>query len=323
MYWEKLGLLFDPRQYLLPDECREFAQSPQVLKLPDRVRIYFSTRASDASGKYLSRIAYVEMTRDLRSVLKVNDHTVLPLGGLGTFDEHGIFPMNVLAVGDEVWGYTTGWNRRVSVSVDTAIGRVVSRDGGQRFEREADGPVLGPSLHEPFLVGDAFVRFIEDRYHMWYIFGIQWKRAAGDSEPDRTYKIGHATSTDGIHWVKDEARQIVANRLGEEECQALPTVVTFGNRHHMFFCYRKSFDFRTNRNNSYKIGHAWSNDLRHWTRNDDDPHMSMEPGGWDSEMQCYPHAFELDGEIILLYNGNEFGRAGFGAARLVRDRRKA
>ena len=33
-------------------------------------------------------------------------------------------------------------------------------------------------------------------------------------------------------------------------------------------------------------------------------------------MLCYPHAFELRGKVYLLYNGNEFGRYGFGLAVL-------
>ena len=31
-------------------------------------------------------------------------------------------------------------------------------------------------------------------------------------------------------------------------------------------------------------------------------------------MQCYPHVFECHGKVYLLYNGNEFGRTGFGLA---------
>jgi hypothetical protein len=34
-------------------------------------------------------------------------------------------------------------------------------------------------------------------------------------------------------------------------------------------------------------------------------------------MQCYPHVFASDGKVYLLYNGNEFGRLGFGLAELV------
>lgn len=321
MRWHKLGLVFDPSQHLLPAGCYDFAQSPQTLVLSDRVRVYFSTRSVDEQGKFLSHVAYVDMSRDMLTVMDVSRHEVVSLGGLGTFDEHGIFPFNVLSRPErgEVWGYTTGWSRRVSVSVETAIGLVISRDGGRRFERMlGPGPILGPSLHEPCLVGDAFVRRVDGLFHMWYIFGTGWRRSSPDSTPDRTYKIGHARSDDGIRWEKDEARQIVMDHLGPEECQALPTVLTLGSRHHMFFCYRQSFDFRTNPGRGYRIGHASSDDLIAWTRDDENPELTVDVDSWDAEMQCYPHVFELDGQVYLLYNGNQFGRRGFGLARLVR-----
>ncbi len=316
MRWQRHGKIFDPTEHRLPAGCTQFAQSPQALVCDDFVRIYFSTRAVDTTGKFLSHVAFVDMRRNLREVIRVAERPVIPLGALGCFDEHGIFPMNVLRVGDEVWGYTTGWNRRVSVSVDTAIGLAVSRDGGSGFERIGDGPVLAQSLHEPCLVGDGFVRQVGDRFHMWYIFGTGWKRHAVDAAPDRTYKIGHAVSDDGIEWRKEEARKIVADRLGPDESQALPTVIRIGERWHMFFCYRQSFDFRTHPGRGYRIGHAWSDDLSNWSRDDDDPHLDVVPGDWDGDMQCYPHVFECDGRICLLYNGNQFGRHGFGLATL-------
>jgi hypothetical protein len=34
-------------------------------------------------------------------------------------------------------------------------------------------------------------------------------------------------------------------------------------------------------------------------------------------MKCYPHLFEVNEKIFILYNGNEFGRFGFGAAELI------
>ena len=33
---------------------------------------------------------------------------------------------------------------------------------------------------------------------------------------------------------------------------------------------------------------------------------------WDSEMMCYPHIFTANEKVFLLYNGNEFGKFGFG-----------
>jgi hypothetical protein len=316
MQWQKLGKIFDPTDHALANDCHQFAQAPQALVFTDYVRIYFSTRALDSHGKYFSHIAFVDMRKNLRDIIRISDNTVIPLGGLGCFDEHGIFPMNVVRHGGTVFGYTCGWNRRVSVSVDTAIGLAISRDDGLTFQRIGAGPVLAASLHEPYLVGDGFVKVIGGTFHMWYIFGTGWKKYVQDRPPDRTYKIGHARSRDGIHWIKEEARQIISDRLGQEESQALPTVIAIDGIHHMFFCYRQSVDFRANSGRGYRIGHAYTSDLSRWTRDDEELQLTGSPGEWDAHMQCYPHAFACEGEVYLLYNGNEFGRCGFGLAVL-------
>ena len=318
MRWRKLGPLFDPRAYRLPDGCTEFAQSPQALVCDGFVRIYFSTRSVD-NGKFRSRVSYVDMTETLDRVLGVANHEVIELGNLGAFDEHGIFPFSPLWHNGVVLGYTCGWSRRVAVSVETAIGLAISQDGGRRFERVGQGPVLAASLREPCLVGDAFVQVINGRFHMWYIFGTGWRRYQSGGVAERIYKIAHAESDDGVAWEKSDGRQIVADRLGPDECQALPTVVRVGNRYHMFFCYRQAYDFRTNAARGYRIGHAWSDDLVSWTRDDERPAIEVGRSGWDSEMMCYPNAFVSRGQVYLLYNGNAFGRFGFGR-RCLNDR---
>lgn len=315
MRWRKLGRIFDPSAYDLPNRCTEFAQAPQALVFPDFVRLFFSTRSIEArTGKYLSHVAFVDMDRSLQNVIRTCEDEVIRLGQLGCFDEHGIFPMSVMRHEDAIYGYTTGWSRRISVPVETAIGLAVSRDDGVTFQRIGPGPVLTASVHEPCLVGDGFVRVIGSAFHMWYIFGVAWRRAGLSGSPERIYKIGHATSSDGVSWTKEEARQIITDRLGPEESQALPSVIEIDGRYHMFFCYRQSFDFRVHPGRGYRIGHAVSDDLCDWIRDDHDAVTQGNPGEWDAGMQCYPHAFELDGMVYLLYNGNEFGRFGFGAS---------
>lgn len=315
-HWKKLGKIFDPKDWPLPNGCREFAQSPQALVFEDKVRIYFSTRAIDTNGKYLSHVAFADFDKSLEKVITVSTSDVIPLGALGCFDEHGIFPISPMQHDDMIYGFTTGWSRRVSVSVETGIGLALSRDQGNTFERVGDGPILSSSLHEPCLVGDAFVRHWNGHFHMWYIYGTGWKSYAPGAAPDRTYKIGHASSHDGISWHKDEATQIIADVLGPDESQALPTVIEISGRYHMMFCYRQSFDFRSNAQRSYRLGHAVSDDLFTWRRDDNALSISGTAGEWDSDMQCYPHLLSIDNNIYLLYNGNQFGRNGFGVARL-------
>jgi hypothetical protein len=313
--WRKLGVIFKPTEHRLLGAVREFAQSPQALLMEDRVRIYFSTRERDAVGKYLSHVAYADLSNDFQRVLDVSTSTVIPLGGLGSFDEHGIFPVHICRDADRLLAYTTGWNRKVSVSADAAIGLAVSQDGGRTFVKVGTGPVLAASLHEPFLIGDAFVQRHGPLLHMWYIFGQRWIREREDSTPDRVYKIAHATSVDGIEWNRD-GRQIVPDQLGVDECQALPTVFELDGVHHMMFCFRQAHGFRDDKNSGYRIGHAWSTDLRTWQRDDDRVGIALSSDGWDSKMQCYPNVFKRGGDIFLLYNGDAFGRFGFGLAVL-------
>ena len=318
MKWEKLGKIFDPTAHALPHNCKAFAQAPQVLLLPDRVRIYFTSREMEVStGKYLGHVVFVDMNKSFDTVLQVSQHQVLSLGKLGTFDEHGIFPMNVVPVGDAVYGFTSGVNRRVSVPADGAIGLAVSHDQGYTFERLSDGPVIAASLREPCLVVDPFVKIVDGVFHMWYVYGLGWKQFAEDDSPGRIYKIGHAVSKDGIDWKKEEGRQILPNKLGDYECQALPTVIDMDGAFHMFFCYRQASDFRKNAQRSYRMGHASSTDLIDWVRNDEQYLLETSAEGWDSDMLCYPHVFHCDGKIYMLYNGNEFGKYGFGLAVLT------
>jgi predicted GH43/DUF377 family glycosyl hydrolase len=315
MRWQKLGKIFDPTEHQLPHNCFEFAQSPQTLVMSDRVRVYFSTRERDSIGKYLSHVAFVDFDKNMRDIIGISNHCVIELGELGCFDEHGIFPINVLRDGNKVLAYTTGWNRKVSVSVDASIGLAISHDEGRTFQKQGKGPVLSASLHEPFLIGDAFVARYEDLYHMWYIYGTKWKKFVESDPLDRVYKIAHASSEDGINWHR-EGRQIIADRLNADECQALPTVFYWDGTYHMYFCYRQAHGFRTQSNSAYRIGYAHSVDLLNWERNDSNAGIDVSGEGWDSQMQCYPHTFKLDKNVFMLYNGNEFGRFGFGLAVL-------
>lgn len=320
MRWIRRGQIFDPTAHDLDFDCTEFAVSPQVLLFDDFVRIYFSTRKKDPNtpGRNLSDIAFIDMDRDFKQIINHSRGPVVPLGGLGCYDEHGIFPLNVLRHDGKIWAYITGWSRRVSTSVELSTGLAFSHDNGLTFEKYGTGPVLTSSLREPVLVGDSFVQVYDGVFHMWYIFGRKWRESSEGAAPVRCYKIAHATSADGIHWEKEEAVEIISNVFGDEENQALPTVLKIGNRYHMYFCYRQSTDFHSNPQRGYRLGYAYSDDLKTWTRDDARGGMKFSETGWDSEMMCYPHIFEWHGKVYLLYNGNAFGKYGFGLAELVR-----
>lgn len=317
MKWIKRGHLFQTNEVQLPLGCEAFAQSPQTLLLEDRIRVYFSSRKTDpTNGKFISHVCFVDFDLSLNSIMGFNQDPIIALGELGTFDEHGIFPFSITQHTDRILAYTCGWNRRSSVSVDTATGLAESFDGGLTFQKLGHGPVLSASLHEPMLVGDSFVRVYDNTWHMWYIFGQRWLAASDNEPPARVYKIAYATSKDGIYWSKNDGKTIIPDVLNPDECQALPSVAYYQGRYHMVFCFRQATDFRTNPQRGYRLGYAWSEDLIQWHRQDEFIQFPSQQGDWDHDMRCYPHFFVHQNQLHLLYNGNAFGKFGFGLSTL-------
>lgn len=312
--WEKLGRIFNPQQVTDRPWLKEFAQAPATMILPDRVRVYFSCRPpADADGQYTSRSAWVDLDRtDLTRVLDLANEPILPLGGLGAFDEFGIYPVTVARDGQRVVAYYAGWTRCQSVPFNTAIGMAESLDGGRTFTRCGTGPVLGPSPDEPFVLSGPKVRNWDGTWNLFYIAGRKWILDQGRPEP--VYRIRLATSGDGNQWNK-LGHDLIPVRLGPDEAQASPDVFRGREYYHMFFCYRHGTDYR-NGSRGYRIGYGYSKDLLNWTRDDARAGIDVSADGWDSEMVSYPHLFELDGCIYMFYLGNQVGREGFGLARL-------
>ncbi len=313
--WEKLGKIFDPRDYKTGSWMQEFAQSPSVLICEKYVRVYFCTRpAPTAGGQYLSFLAYIDLDRNnLLNILNVCSKPVLGLGALGTFDEFGTNPAFVIRDQDTVRVYYGGWTRCESVRFNAAIGLAVSYDNGESFSRLGDGPVLSYSPDEPFLLGSPRVRKYNGKWYLWYVAGKVWLQIAGRQEP--VYKIRMASSEDGINWVKF-GKDLITSKLGEHECQACPDVILRDGKYHMFFSYRHSQNYKS-KEGGYRIGYASSVDMINWDRRDEMANINVSESGWDSEMVNYPHVFILDGETYMVYQGNEMGRSGIGLAKLV------
>ena len=312
--WKKLGLLFNPTEVKNVPWLKEFAQAPSVLVFERFVRVYFSCRPpADANGQYVSYSSYVDLNREnLFDIVGIGETPILKLGELGTFDEFGTYPVSVIRDDNKVRVYYGGWTRCVSVPFNVAIGCGISYDEGKTFEKLGSGPVLSYSMDEPFVLSGPKIRRINNKWYLFYIAGKKWVLDNGKPEP--VYKIRLAVSDDGIEWTKVN-RDLIESRIEDNEAQASPDVFCYNGKYHMFFCYRYSMNYR-NKEGGYRIGYAFSDDLLNWERDDAKAGLDVSPTGWDSEMVCYPHVFELDGEIYMLYLGNQVGRYGFGMAIL-------
>jgi predicted GH43/DUF377 family glycosyl hydrolase len=321
MKWKKLGHIFDPTKWndgIDRPWMKTHSQCTHTLILDDVVRVYFSCRPeNDKNGFAKSYTTFLDLSKeDLTKIIRVSDKPIMDLGELGTFDEFAVYPSSNIVDEDKIFFYYAGWTRGQSVPFNTSIGVAISYDNGETFKRLGKGPIISADLDEPFVISGPKIRKFNNEWFMFYLSGTKWINVNG--RPEIIYKNRMATSKDGIKWERYN-KNIIDDVLGENECQAGPDVFEYNGEYHMYFVYREGTDFRKTLGRGYKIGYATSKDLFNWDRKDGESGIPYSEDGWDSTMQHYPHVFKINNEIYMTYNGNDFGKYGFGLAILEKN----
>ena len=140
-------------------------------------------------------------------------------------------------------------------------------------------------------------------FDMWYGSTRAWDAGNGEM----LHVIQHAHSEDGHIWHRNGLA--VPYALGQAQAFSRPTVVR-GRQGG----WEMWFSFRCGTGTKYRIGYAASKDGKNWELNLDNAGISVSDSGWDSEMIEYPYVFDHDGQRYMLYNGNSYGKSGFGLA---------
>jgi len=152
-------------------------------------------------------------------------------------------------------------------------------------------------------------------WKLWYASSTGWTMVRGQPEP--LYQVTYAESGNGYEWARHDT--ICLPYTFDGEANARPCVLKENGRYRMWYCFRGSVDYRTDKSQSYRLGYAESADGRSWMRKDADIGIDRSDDGWDSVMIEYPFVYEHKGRKYMLYNGNGFGETGFGYAVLVED----
>jgi len=307
--WQKKGLIFDPTARF--SWMQSHAQVPTAIDLNDRLRIYFTCRPEpDEFGKYVSLISFIEVNKDSpKDILYIHDKPVLEPGEYGTFDHYGTMPGCIIKQNDKLFLYYTGWSREYDLPYTTSIGIAISDDGGVSFRRVGKGPLLSKNLNDPFLINGPFVMIKNKLFHMWYSSCTHWV-TNGDAK-DPVYLIKHAVSEDGLSWQTE--KDSIIEKVISDEAQNRPMIFEYDSKYYLFFSYRKGKDFKK-LGNGYRLAMACSNDLVKWERSQDKFLTGDTNDTWDNEMQAYPFLISNGEKLFLFYNGNEFGKNGFGYA---------
>ena len=301
--YERLGLVYAPTG---APWHRSHCQNPFVQPLAGpRYRVHFAAR--DEKSRSRGAWVDVEVQNDELVAVGAASKPSLDLGRLGAFDDCGAMPNSLVTHQGRLLMYYTGWTLARAVPFSFFIGAAESRDGGETFRRLSEAPVLGRNRYDPFLTGAPWVISENGRLRMWYISGTEWVPGKTEDEaPTHYYSIKHATSDDGIVWQTND--RLCLPYLENEHAIARPVVIAVDGGYRMIYSARRLGE-------TYRIYSANSVDGLLWQR-DSLPLLDVAPSGWDSEMVCYGCRLDDTRDKFLLYNGNAYGKDGFGAARL-------
>ena len=221
--WKKLGQIFNPTVLNNYGWMQEQAQNPFILDMGKFIRVYFNTRAKrDNNGKSTSLPGFVDLDRfNITRIINISAKPIMTLGEQGSFDEFGVMAGSIIRIEGEYYLYYCGWTRMISVPYNWSIGLAKSNNG-DLFTRFGIGPILGAVFNEPYLqAGCTTILKVEDTYHLWYTSGIKWINT--EEKPESVYQIMHATSNDGISWLRD-GKPIVTTLI-ENESQPLQVLL--------------------------------------------------------------------------------------------------
>ncbi len=293
--WSRLG------RVVADQHC--FVPTPVLLE-GSLVRIFLARVGSDGIG----RLGYVDVdAADPTHLLRSSSHQLMELGAPGAFDDNGITPISVLSLGNgRLRMYYTGWQLSDKVRYFLFTGLAESDDGGETFRRVSEVPVLDRCDGEMTVRTATFVQLEDGLYKAWYIAGSRTIMLHGKQVP--TYSLHYAESADGVSWPR--GREIMRPVEPYEFGFGRPVIRRTGAGYEMWYSIRRT-------DVSYLIGYATSTDGVAWARHDEYGMNTAEPGAWDDEMVAFPGVIDTPHGTLMFYNGNGFGRTGFGVARLA------
>ncbi len=282
-------------------------RTPVPLLIKDDVfRIYFASYDKSGKGRIFDLKFDINQPRKVFDISKKN---ILELGEIGYYDDNGIIPSSILKIKNKIYLYTIGFSVKNQIIFDASGGLAISSDNGNSFDK-LSGPVIEKSIYDPCFAASPYVMFDGGIFKMWYVSCIKWERL-DDGSFKHYYNIKYKESQDGVHW---EVRSKIAIDFKNEYEYALsrPTVMKDGpDDYKMWYSYRAQKNIDT-----YRIGYAESEDGINWTRKDEEAGIDISESGWDSEMICYPYVFDHKGKRYMFFNGNHYGKSGFGLAIL-------
>lgn len=301
MNWTKRGLVFDVARHGVGGWMSHSALTPTPwLRGDGTIRVYASFRDQEGVG----RIGFVDVLADEPTrVLRVSSVPVLDVGRGGCFDDSGMILGDIVEAPGGLHLFYVGFQGVTGAKFLAFSGLAISTDGGERFERVQETPILDRAPGRSTIAAIHSAHHIDGRWRLWYAVGDDWEYIDGKAFP--RYHIRYAETTDLLRIPREDTQCLCPS--GDEYRIGRPRVSRLDDRYAMHFTWG-------DRAGRYQPGIAFSDDGIAWHRQDEALGIAPSRDGWDSSMLCYPALVSHGAKRLMFYNGNDMGRAGFGVA---------
>ena len=300
--WQKLGLLYCPSGPKRHPKLLSHAANPlPVLLQEDVYRVFFSGR--DADNR--SSVGAVDIDIVKSKIIWEHRHPIFEHGPEGSFYADGVSIGNCYEVNGVQYMLFMAWQSPKGSHWRGDIGRLIVKPD-LSLELDGEKPFMGSDNVDPVSLSYPWViKNVPGGYSMWYGSTVSWDAGNGEM----LHVINYASSSDGHNWNREGLA--IPYQLGKAQAFSRPTVV--GN---MECGYEMWFSYRSGTGEKYRIGYAFSKAGQDWKVDLESVGIDVSAEGWDSEMIEYPFVFDHKGQRYMLYNGNGFGKTGFGLAVL-------
>lgn len=300
--WKKLGQIYVPRLSGRHPKLISHAANPLPVHLDDDVyRVFFSGR--DISNR--SSVGAVDI--DIIECKIINEHyqPFFEHGPTGSFFADGVSIGNCYEVDGVRYMLFMGWQNPENKHWRGDIGRLIVTPE-LTLELDNAQPFMSYDKLDPISLSYPWVCTRPSKgYDMWYGSTLEWDTGNGEM----LHVIHHASSLDGHHWQRSGLS--VPFEIGRAQAFSRPTVVM-----NQMGTFEMWFSFRSGSGEKYRIGYAVSENSLNWALELDQAGITVSESGWDSEMIEYPFVFDHNHKRYMLYNGNGYGKTGFGLAVL-------
>ena len=277
--------------------------APVLLQHENHLEVFFGGR--DISG--ISRIKSLNLDIKTKSFTKSRETEILDIGRPGTFDENGVFPASITRIENEVFLFYTGFQLGHKIPHFNFGGLAKINEPNKGALRVSQAPFADRQDEGLYVrAGNTYLNYDGIKYNA-YSAGSSFEMIEGKLRPN--YDI-YLQTVNSIYDFDKAGKKIISYDPLVEHGLGRPQLLSYKDNLLLLYTIRT-------RNFPYKMGIAiFDKNKSKFERCD---YLFQDLLGCSeefSQMTYFPSAISNNENLILVYNGNDYGRNGLGVAIL-------